>query len=139
MKLLQGLVVAAAIASVPACVCNSDLCPAGGGIPIGGGGSSAAPSRPLFPPINMAQEPQEPDELQEYEVHGAVNPEACKRMYQRFLNEGRKVRLARIAPNPFNKSGGVLRFICMFDGEDADPEATPFEDTRFPKDDSAFP
>lgn len=147
LTVLRWLLAIAASVGVSACICDSDVCRVGGGgIAIGGagGGSSSSSSTPMVPPVssdilNMSQEPLDEDDVSQYEVHGAVNPQDCKRMLQRFLNEGRRVRLRRIAPNPFNRGGGVLRFACIFDGEDASPEATPFEDSRFPQDDSAFP
>lgn len=138
-RLLKWGVVSIAIALAPACVCDSDFCPAGGAIPIGGGGSSSAPSRPFAPPVNMAQEPETPEEETAYETHGAVTAADCQRMLRRFQQEGRRVRLVKVRKNPYNRGGGVLEYICYFDGEDANPESTPFEDTRFPRDDSAFP
>lgn len=81
----------------------------------------------------------EEEDNSRYEVHGATNAKACQDILKRFLRDGRRVRLVKVRRNPFNKGGGVLEVICYFDGEDADPQATPFEDTRFPKDDTAFP
>lgn len=136
MHYFKGALLVTAIAAITACE-PSELRPIPVSFPVGGGGAVApAPSRPLAPPVDYSQQS---DPFAGYETHGAVNPQACRRMAERFLREGRRVRLIRIAPNPFNKGGGVLRYICIFDGEDASPTATPFEDNRFPKDDSAFP
>jgi hypothetical protein len=88
----------------------------------------------MVPPVNYEQDP-----YAEYEQHGAVNQDDCRRMEERFQREGRRVRLVNAVPNPFNGGGGVLGWLCLFDGEDAHPEATPFEDDRFPKSESDFP
>ncbi|MEM9485012.1 MAG: hypothetical protein AAGA83_15140 [Cyanobacteria bacterium P01_F01_bin.116] len=205
IKLLKWGLVGIAIAAAPACLCESEFCRVGGagGIAIGSGSGSSAPSRPMLPPPPMKipgtltqQEwqtlqylawPQTRTDIQStfgppsrvegtravygipggqaiailyegdqatgyvfaashseeddsrYEIHGATNAKACQNILRRFLREGRRVRLVKVRRNPFNKGGGVLEVICYFDGEDANPEATPFEDKRFPQDDTAYP
>ncbi|NER80907.1 MAG: hypothetical protein F6K42_15325, partial [Leptolyngbya sp. SIO1D8] len=83
------------------------------------------------------EQPEDPEA--NYETHGVVSAKDCQNLLRRFLQEGRKVRLVKVTKNPYNQGGGVLEHVCYFEGEDANPEATPFEDNRLPKDDAAFP
>ena len=55
------------------------------------------------------------------------------------LKEGRRVNLIAVERNQANQGGGVLEWMCVFDGEDADPAATPFEDDRFPANEYDYP
>lgn len=118
----------------------SELRPVPLGLPSGGG--LAAPQVPAAP----AAQPMAPPVLQsnqydpsEYEIHGAVTAGDCYIMLARFLREGRKVRLVAVERNQANQGGGVLEWMCVFDGEDADPAATPFEDDRFPPNEYDYP
>ena len=104
-------------------------------VPIGGGGggsySAPSPSRPILAPSSLAIE-SDPDVLySEYEKHGASHPDDCDRMALRFQKEGRRVRFIRAVKNYNNKGGGLLEYICLFDGEDADNETSVFEDRRY--------
>lgn len=97
-------------------------------------GSGAAPLAPVQS-MPMAPPPAE-DPYAGYETHGVVSPEYCYQMAQRFKQEGRGVRLVQVVKNPYNQGGGLLEWMCVFDG---DPEATPFEDDRFPPDNYTYP
>jgi hypothetical protein len=68
---------------------------------------------------------------EEYERHGATSAAACYTMAERFKNEGRKVKLVQIVKNSYNKGGGVLEWLCLFDGEDKNVEGNVFEDNRY--------
>jgi hypothetical protein len=52
------------------------------------------------------------------ERHGAVRASDCNKMAERFRRAGRRVRLVRVIPNDVGV-GGVLRVVCLFEGEDA--------------------
>lgn len=134
MKWIGFLSVAGLVLVLQSCLCESELCKAGGlSIPVGGGAS--APARPLAPPVNYAQD-YDPER---YEIHGAVTAADCKRMEARFKREGRRVRLIHAQPNPSNLKGGVLKYRCIFDGPDAEPVQPVFEDTRFPQSEYTYP
>lgn len=128
---IAALLLATAIAG------NTSLCTEGRPAPVlplpsggGGGGGAVAPAQPM----PMAPPPAE-DPYANYETHGVVSPENCQKMARRFKQEGRGVRLIKVVRNPYNQ-GGVLKWMCVFDG---DPEATPFEDDRFPQDNYTYP
>lgn len=53
------------------------------------------------------------------ETHGVTQPGQCDRMEQRFKAEGRRIRLVRKVRN--RNPGATLRWICVFEGPDADP------------------
>jgi|SRR5579885_1391286 len=53
------------------------------------------------------------------EQHGAVKRSDCQRIAARFKRAGRRVRLVDVQPNHLG-SGGVLEYICIFEGEDAE-------------------
>lgn len=98
----------------------SELYPAGG-IPFTGGNSGSytapAPAKNLAPiEINPSQE-----------THGAVSQQTCRDMAARFKQNGRRVELVdtRRSTNP----GAILKWICIFEGEDADQGY--FEDKRY--------
>ena len=99
-------------------------------IPIGGSVARPAPSsKPILPAIFTAQEPTTE---QPYEQHGVADPNDCTDMEKRFQQEGRKVNLVDVVKNGFNRGGGILEFLCLFDGEDAEPENnSAFEDYRY--------
>lgn len=54
------------------------------------------------------------------EQHGAVKRNNCTDMARRFKAEGRDVKLKAIERNNLG-TGGVLKWICVFDGPDAEP------------------
>lgn len=64
-----------------------------------------------------------------YELHGAVTEADCWRMLQRFRAEGRRLDLIDTVRT--NNKGAVLKYQCVFDGEDANPVDPPFEDRRY--------
>ncbi|BAS57928.1 hypothetical protein NIES2135_26900 [Leptolyngbya boryana NIES-2135] len=51
------------------------------------------------------------------ETHGVTQRSACKEMEHKFQQQGRRVRLARVIRS--SNRGAVLRYICVFEGEDA--------------------
>lgn len=110
------------------CVPNPD----GAAIPIiplgGSGGTTIRPAEPRAPSV-LNSNSELPSER--YEQHGAVDEASCYQMEARFRKEGRKVTLAKIVKNHFNKSGGVLEVMCLFTGEDAEIEPTVYEDYRY--------
>lgn len=150
----RRLIAAFALAvSLTACVGDGDIYPVpvfpGGG---GGGGGGTVPARPAPPPAKpivppvVSSETEEPDpsgeqvgersdeqpsEVVVYEQHGATSLSQCQQMAQRFKREGRDVRLVKVVPNSFNKGGGALRYICLFDGPDKVVEGNVFEDYRY--------
>lgn len=128
---LSTVVVALALAGCE----PSELRPVPLGLPSGGSFSvpqaptaPAAPAAPMAPPVLLSSQ-YEPSQ---YEIHGAVTANDCYKMLERFLKEGRRVNLIAVERNQANQGGGVLEWMCVFDGEDADPAATPFQDDRFP-------
>lgn len=106
--------------------CDSEMC--------GNGGCSlpaAPPAAPAAPPIAAGAVNFAHGELNKYpadrfELHGAASFPDCKRMAQRFKDEGRKVRLIRALPLD---GDGPLKYMCIFDGEDVDNGV--FEDNRY--------
>lgn len=117
----------------------SELRPVPVGLPSGSGFAApkapAAPAQLQVPPVNFSSQ-YDPSV---YEIHGAVTADDCYRMLERFLNEGRRVHLVAVERNQANLGGGVLEWMCVFDGEDADPVATPFQDDRFPASEYDYP
>jgi hypothetical protein len=61
------------------------------------------------------------------EIHGAVNESDCHRMERNFRRQGRRVRLVDVRRT--NNPGAVLRFMCVFQGEDA--SAGWFDEKRY--------
>ncbi len=53
------------------------------------------------------------------ETHGVTKSSACKEMEQKFQRQGRRVRLVDVRRS--TNRGAVLRYICVFEGEDATP------------------
>lgn len=51
------------------------------------------------------------------ELHGAVNESDCYKMEQKFQRQGRRIRLVETKRS--NNPGAVLRWMCVFQGEDA--------------------
>lgn len=132
-RMFLGVVAGCAI-TVIGCVPTGDgrhipLVPVGGG--GGGGGGTvyrSAPAKPIAPPVYKVEQ------------HGAVDINGCYSMADRFKKEGRKVTLKEIMKNPFNEGGGVLEFLCIFEGEDAESGASEFEDYRYNSpDEYAYP
>ena len=109
--------------------------PSGGSQPAPRAPAPAAPSEPLAPPVMLSSQ----HDPSQYEIHGAVTAADCYQMLQRFHQEGRRVWLKAVERNPANQGGGVLEWMCVFDGEDASPTATPFEDNRFPSGEYDYP
>ncbi|NER85216.1 MAG: hypothetical protein F6K42_38080, partial [Leptolyngbya sp. SIO1D8] len=64
-----------------------------------------------------------------YELHGAVTEADCWKMLSRFQTQGRRVNLVAVVRT--NNKGAVLKYQCVFDGEDANPVEPPFEDRRY--------
>lgn len=95
-------------------------------VPLRGGGS-AAPSKPILPPLFEIKSEEEAPQL---EQHGAATAAECRQMEKRFREEGRKIRLKEVKNNPYN-TGGVLQFLCVFTGQDAKGEPDAFEDYRY--------
>ena len=63
----------------------------GGGSSSGGSiwpGSTTAPAEPMMPPVYEAREGRPEGS---YEQHGAVGPQGCQEMAERFKKEGRRV------------------------------------------------
>ena len=135
LKFVKWFLIGGTLALASSCLCESELCRVGGGgVAIGGGAS--APSQPMAPPVNYSQSEED---YSSYEQHGAVSPDDCLKMLKRFQLEGRSVRFVKAVKNPYNKGGGVLEYMCLFDGDDAGPEATPFEDDRLPQSEYVYP
>jgi hypothetical protein len=118
-----------------ACAGDSDIYP----VPVfpGSGSGSGArtlpappPEEPMVPPV-MTSESEQPGEVIVYEQHGATSISQCQKMAERFKQEGRNVRLVKAVPNTFNRGGGELRYICLFDGPDKVTEGNVFEDHRY--------
>lgn len=55
------------------------------------------------------------------ELHFVVSRANCQKMAKRFREDGRNVKLVDIKPNPYGHGGFQLRFICIFEGPDAQP------------------
>lgn len=103
-------------------------------LPSGSGGYSAparAPSMPAGEPIAPPVYLSEFDSSKKQEQHGSVNADGCYQMEARFKKEGRKVKLVQVTSNPLNQGGGVLEFMCVFQGEDAVTDGSTFEDYRY--------
>lgn len=77
---------------------------AGAGVGVGAGAIVAAAAEPV--------------EEGEIEQHGAVTPQDCRNLLKRFKADGRDVDLVEIQPNPYG-TGGVLKYLCIFAGPDA--------------------
>ncbi len=63
-------------------------------------------------------EPEEPAQ----EVHGAVSPQGCKNLEKRLKQMGLSIRLVEAV----NTGRRELPYDCIFEGEDADPQADRF-------------
>lgn len=95
-----------------------------------------APAAPVVPlPIGDTRSPGDGDRSEldkypadRYELHGVVSRPDCQKMEFRFQAWGRKIRLIKTTANP---SKGILRWVCIFDGEDANPVENPFDDHRY--------
>ncbi|MBD2073927.1 hypothetical protein H6F86_08495 [Phormidium sp. FACHB-592] len=61
-----------------------------------------------------------PEMRSQQEIHGAVNRSDCNQIAARFKRAGRRVKLVRTLPNDVGV-GGVLKWKCIFEGEDAIP------------------
>lgn len=102
-------------------------------------GDSLGGDRPWVPPVPVGGQSQPraiPGEMYTGEVqpvqpvqekHGVTLFNKCREMLQRFKREGRKINLVDIQRNP--NPGATLRFICIFEGEDA--EEGYYHDTRY--------
>jgi len=64
------------------------------------------------------QEPEEPIQ----EVHAAVSPQGCKKLERRLKQMGLAIRLVEAV----NMGRRELPYDCIFEGEDADPQADRF-------------
>jgi hypothetical protein len=90
--------------------------------PVGGGAvAPAAPPVQAPAPVHVMPIEIPPEEPGKVEIHGAVSPANCRKMAERFKQEGRKVWLDQIVPNPAGHGSFVLRFLCIFKGKDATP------------------
>lgn len=58
-------------------------------------------------------------EIRGEESHGVTDPNQCYRMAERFRQAGRRVRLKRIDELNTN---GVLKYVCVFQGEGAEDD-----------------
>ena len=120
---MKHLLVAIALVALTGCE-PSELYPAGG-IPLSGGnsGSYTAPA----PAKNLAPIQASPSPSPIQETHGAVSQQTCYEMEANFQRQGRRVTLVdtRRSTNP----GAILRWICVFEGEDADQGY--FEEKRY--------
>ena len=118
---MKHLLAVIAVITLTGCEPN-ELNPAGG-IPFSGSnsGSYTAPA----PAKNLAPIQASPSPVQE--THGAVSQQTCYEMEAKFQRDGRRIRLVdtRRSTNP----GAVLRWICIFEGEDADQGY--FEEKRY--------
>lgn len=104
-----------------------ELSPAGGTLPITGGGNSGSYTAPA-PAKNLAPIEASPSPSPVVqETHGAVSRQNCYDMEAKFLREGRRITLVRVerSTNP----GATLQYTCIFEGEDADQGY--FEDKRY--------
>ena len=139
MKILNNAIALLGVGLVLAACAPSELRPVPAGLPSGSGYAAprapTAPAAPLAPAVMLSSQ-YDPSQ---YEIHGAVNAEDCYRMLERFQQEGRRVWLKAVERNQANQGGGVLEWMCVFDGEDAGPTATPFEDNRFPSGEYDYP
>lgn len=90
--------------------------------------SSNRPFPPIAAPVPMyaGDQPAQPPKT---ETHGSVNSAGCKAMEKRFKEAGRRIKLIDTRRNPYN---GTLRYLCIFQGEDA--QQGYFQDARFPGD-----
>lgn len=67
--------------------------------------------------INQPATIQQGNEEGVQEIHGAVDRRDCYKMAKKFQNQGRRVKLVRVEET--RNPGAVLRFQCIFQGEDA--------------------
>lgn len=72
-----------------------------------------------------------------YELHGAVTEADCWKMLKRFRGQGRRINLVDAVRT--NNKGAILKYQCVFDGEDANPVDPPFEDRRYNSPDEYVP
>lgn len=110
-----GVIALLACLTLTSCVGTGD----GGSvplIPVGGGNSTPSSSPRIAPPIFKSDSAVPSGQ---YEQHGAVKKSDCYEKERRFQAQGRRVKLVKIVPNDLNKGGGVLQFICLFEGADA--------------------
>lgn len=79
--------------------------------------------RQQLPPLPAAEMTTEipPEQAGVRELHFVVNRSNCERMAKRFRDEGRKVTLVDTKPNPYGHGGFQLRFVCIFEGPEAQP------------------
>ena len=136
MKLVTLSAITMGLLPLTACVGTGD----GRSVPLfpvpgsGGGGSGGtpifkpAPAEPMAPSVLLSESDIYSEQ---YEKHGAADASDCYQMEQRFKSEGRKIRLVKVVRNYLNSGGGVLEFLCLFDGEDAEVESSAFEDYRY--------
>ena len=61
------------------------------------------------------------------ELHGATTEANCYKMEKTFKQQGRNLKLTRV--NRTNNPGAVLRFLCVFEGIDA--QAGWFDEKRY--------
>ncbi len=76
---------------------------------------------PPLPAAEMAAGEIPPEQVGVRELHFVVGRKNCSQMAKRFREDGRNVRLIDIRPNPYGHGGFQLRFICIFEGPDAQP------------------
>jgi hypothetical protein len=96
--------------------------------PIGGGGGSYNPPVARQVPAARPTPPgafYTPDDNFLYyneegqEVHGAVSRADCYEMERKFRRQGRRLKLVDVQKNKYNLKGGVLRYLCIFEGDEA--------------------
>lgn len=123
------------LAAITGCIGNPDggpsipaiPFPSGGNGGVSRGGDIRLPRVPetVIPPVFRAQA------VKVQEQHGAADADSCYQMQARFKKEGRDVKLVEIAANPYNKGGGALEFMCIFEGPDAVKGGETYEDYRY--------
>lgn len=98
-------------------------------VPLGAGAGSGgnAGSYPANPPASRTLAPLQSESSPAQETHGVVNQQNCYDMEARFQRQGRRVRLVETRRSA--NSGAILRWICIFEGEDADQGY--FEEKRY--------
>lgn len=110
--------------------------------PMGNPPAQPAPAQPVKPaPAQPAPTPMAPGPTPypiqtgpdpgnvagKQETHAVTSRDRCYKLEQKFKQQGRKVKLARIIRNP--NPGAALLYVCVFEGEDAKPGY--YEDYRY--------
>lgn len=83
---------------------------------------SIQPPAPVpVPAAEMGVGELPPEQVGVREIHFVVNRSNCRQMAKRFREDGRNVKLVDTLRNPYGSGGFQLRFVCVFEGSDAQP------------------